>query len=241
MSQPTAPVGDSLSPEQLNALIQLPPPPPGEQPLPYHNPEAGRVQGAATPQSIEETLAALPTASAAGISADADPDAALRQQLEALKGELTDLLDGQERRAADPAAVEYVFENNNLAGWNLLTLPDKTTYMMKFAPTPVVRHGRLSQRGVWRSSRHAEDFADDPGRLEAVVKALKRSEDWRNGVIKDQQHADAEELTREMSRLRGAIQNVKTGHLPSQFVPNVNTEEGLRAVPQIAKGVSLPR
>jgi len=242
MSQPTAPVGDSLTPDALNRAIQLPPAPADEQPLPYFNPEADRTIGAATPKTIEDTLDSLP--SAMTVDPNADPDTALRDQLKALQGELAELVTEQEKRAEASDADtprEYVFESSDLAGAIILTLKDRTTFLVQFRNTPIVRRGRLTQRGVWRSQWLPFEIKNEPGKVEDIVAALKRTDDFKYGHITAQETANAQELTAEMMKLRGAIHSVHTGALPSNAPADVNYDESMRAVPKIARSQSLPQ
>lgn len=236
MSQPNAPAGETLSPQALNAAIQLPP---GEPPLPYFNPNAGRVPGAATEKTVEEMLDSLPTATKAPNDPNADPDAALRAQLQALQGEIAAMMTAKEK-AAEGGTKEYVFEADDLNGCILLTLSDKSTYMMQFEKTPIVRHGHLTHRGMWRSSKVPFAVASEPGKVEAIVAALKRTEDYQYGRVKDQAGADAAELGADMAKLRLAIRNSQTGAPAAVAQQNVNFEESMRAVPRIAQSPSLP-
>ena len=229
-----APVADTLSPDQLSALIQVPPDP---DPLPRYDPNAGHDPKAATPEDVEKMLADLPQANKADTVSD-DPNAALVANLRALQSELQTTIDGQEKiAAASPGEREYVFESDDLNLYLVVRLKDKTTYMMQFASVPIVRRGKLTKRGVWRSSSLSEDMAD---RAVEIVETLRKIDDFRFGRIRERESADAEDIAGEIGRLRGALAR-RSGEAPSQTGPqDRNFDDALRSVPNIARTMQLP-
>ena len=229
-----APVADSLSPDRLSALIEVPPDP---NPLPQYNPLAGHDPAAATPEDVEKMLAELPQANKADTVSD-DPNAALVANLRALQDELQTTIEAQEKIAsAAPGERERVFESDDLNLMVLLRLKDKTTYMVQFKGVPIVRRGKLTKRGVWRTSALPEDMAD---RADEIAGAMLKVDDFRYGRIRERDAAEAEDVAAEIGRLRGALARRGTD-APSHTGPqDKNFDDQLRSVPNIARTMQLP-